>query len=321
MYEIRLGSLTIDPRNTDDLQSLHVHLSMDVPSDNFESVLRIRGNNPGFEKDDNVLVSIGYDDELTQVYKGTVDSIDLRFSTVRIMALSSMIKLCTFRIDKLRRQVAAGDIVKDLAEEAGVEIERVSDGLKLPYYALDSNKNAYEHIVDLGRSCGFDVYTTNEDKLVFKEYEPSEPQLFEYGRNIISISRTENKDLVNSVRIFGESLGSDKAHWLVKQPLYAEEGAASDGERLVLHYRAARDKDTASRIAKATLDRLKSSVSITLEALGSPKLMLGHTIKVEGAPEEALNGQYQVREIEHFLSKSSGFTTIVHCRDRGVVSS
>jgi phage protein D len=86
---------------------------------------------------------------------------------------------------------------------------------------------------------------------------------------------------------------------------------------MILHQRAARDKDAASTIAKATLGRLKSSVAIMLEILGSPKIKLGDTIKIQGMPDKTQNGKYQVRGIEHFLSKSSGFTTIVNCRGQG----
>lgn len=316
LYEVHVGSLSIDPK-TDYVQSLYVHRSMEIPSDHFEGVLRIRDQNLGFSKGDDVSVSLGYSNDLTLVYKGAVDTLDIRFSRVRVVALSSMIKLCTLRLDKLYKQATAGEIVKDLAKTAGVGWEKVSDGIKFPYYAVDSNKNAYEHMVDLGRACGFDIYTTSSDKLVFKEYEPAEPLVMEYGKNIISISRVEQKDLINSVKVFGESPGSDKSHWLVKEPIYADAGTTRGSDQLVLHQRAARDKDAASAIAKATLDRLKSSVAIVLETLGIPKIMLGDTIKIQGVPEETLNGEYQVRGIEHFLSKSAGFTTIVNCRGKG----
>jgi phage protein D len=50
------------------------------------------------------------------------------------------------------------------------------------------------------------------------------------------------------------------------------------------------------------------------EILGSSKTKLGDTIRIQGMPDETLNGEYQVRGIEHFLSKTSGFTTIINCR-------
>jgi hypothetical protein len=42
--------------------------------------------------------------------------------------------------------------------------------------------------------------------------------------------------------------------------------------------------------------------------------MLGHTIKIEKMPYKLLNGEYQVRTVEHYLSKSSGFITTLRCR-------
>ena len=39
--------------------------------------------------------------------------------------------------------------MKDLADVAGVDTKDIEDGVKFPYYAVDSNNNAYEHIKEL----------------------------------------------------------------------------------------------------------------------------------------------------------------------------
>jgi phage protein D len=320
-YELHVGSVAMDPKKSDDVQSIYLNLSMDIPSDHLRGQLRMKGPNLDFVTGDRCTVALGYGEDLVNVYKGTIDTIDIRFSKISLVALSSMVKLCALRIDKLYKNVNAGEIVKNLAALAGVTTDTISDGVQFPYYTIDSNKNVYEHIMELGRCSGFDAYTNSSDMLVFKQYEATEPHIMEFGKNILAISKTLQKDMITSVKVYGESPGPDKSHWLVKEPLYAEEGNASEGNQLVLRHTIAKDKDTVASIAKASLSRIRSSVSIVIETLGAPKIALGDTVRVQKALEESLNGIYQVRSIEHFLSKSSGFSSILHCRGRGANNS
>jgi phage protein D len=314
-YKVQVGSFALDPNTSDDVMDIRLDLSMDVPTDFFEGLLRIRKQGLEYAKGDRVAVSLGYDSNLTNVFNGTLDMLNIDFSKVYVRALSSMMKLCNLRIDRFYEQQKAGAIVNDLASTASVSVDTVSDGIELPYYAVDSNKNAYEHIMMLAESCGFDVYCTNEDKLMFKKYEAKEPHELEYGKNVIRIVKVEQKDFIKSVRVFGESpasrVGKEKAHWLTKEQV---KGLAGSGHELQLQSRIVRYEDTAKEVAEAKLNRLKLSMILMIEVVGDPTLILGETARIVEMPDEHLNGMYQIRGVEHFLTKSSGFTTFVKCR-------
>ena len=164
-----------------------------------------------------------------------------------------------------------------------------------------------------------------------------------YGKNIIQILKVEQKPLVESVKLLAESpssaKGSDTTHWLTKQQIHgvargtggSGQGASSstnavgltsspfsssgsEPNQILIHNKSVRDDDTASRVAEAHLNRIKSSTLISLSVVGDPKIMLGNTVKIQKMPEDSLNGEYQVRSVEHLLSKSAGFTTVLKVR-------
>jgi phage protein D len=326
-YKCEIGSLLIEPDTSDDIIFINVKLGMDSTAPNyFEGLVRRRrkAQDQGFAKGDAITISLGYkddnggNDQLTDVFNGTIDSVKAQDSKIKITALAPFIKLCNLRLDRFYEQQSAGAIVKDLAHTADVSIDTVSEGIQFPAYAISSRKSAFDHIIELADLCGFDFYSTNKAKLVFRRHEASKIHHLEYGKNIISIRKLDQRPSVGSVKVFGSSPSSSKGydtwHWLAKKNTQSFSGIEdSNNTQLSIQSKAIRDEDTAKEVAEVTLKRLKSLV-IVINAVGNPKIMLGETAKIQGVPEQDLNGEFQVREIEHFLSKSYGFTTVVVCR-------
>lgn len=314
-YKLQIGSESIDPDSSDDLISIRLSLDMDRAADCFDSHLRIRDQGFKFASDDAVSVSLGYKDKLTDVFKGLVDFVDLDFYSARVFGLNSISKLLRLRVDRFYEHQSCGAIVSDLANKAKVSTSNIEDGIQLPYYAVDSNKNAYEHIRELAERCGFEVYTTSDDKLAFKKYQASSPKTFEYAKNIIGVSKFDQDLIFEKVRVLGESpsgsKGADAAHWLTKKLV---QGATGSGAELLVQDRAIRNTDSASSVAKARLERIKKAVEMVVDVVGDATVMLNDTVKIEGMPESSLNGEYQVRGVEHYLSKSKGFTTSLRLR-------
>jgi phage protein D len=326
-YKTRIGRLSLEPDTSDDMTIINVKLSMDAgaPS-HFEGVLRRRKDQDlGYAKGDSVAISLGYKDDgggnsdLTAVFNGEIDSIKAQDSTIKVTALSPFIKLCNLRTDRFYEQQSAGAIVKDLADSADVSIDTVSEGIQFPSYAISSNKSAFDQIMELANLCGFDFYSTNKAKLIFKKHEAKKSHALEYGKNIIKIYKVDPSPPVGAIKVFGSSpsssRGSETWHWLTKKNI---QGSSSSGgnnlNQLSIQYKAIRDEDTAKKVAEATLDRLRF-FTIVVQVVGNAKVMLGDTAKIQGVSEhEDLNGEFQIRGIEHYLSKSHGFTTTVTCK-------
>jgi phage protein D len=314
-YNLQIGSASIDPDTSDDLISLRVSLDMDRAADCLDCSLRIRDAGFNLRKDDPISVSLGYKDNLTDIFKGVVDFLDLDSDEGRVFGLNSISKLLRLRVDRFYERQSCGAIVRDLAGAANVSVGDVQNGIQLPYYAIDDNKNAYEHVRELAERCGFEVYVTSDDKFAFKKYQSSSPKIFEYAKNIIGVSRFDQDLIVEKVRVLGESpsssKGADTAHWLTKKVV---QGAAGSGTELLVQDRAVRTTDAASSVARARLDKMRKAVEIMLDVVGDATVMLNDTVSIQEMPESSLNGAYQVRGVEHYLSKSRGFTSSLRLR-------
>src|SRR5262249_30984871 len=155
--------------------------------------------------------------------------------------------LSRLRIDKFYEQRTAGQIVKDLADNASVETLDIEDGVKFPYYAIDSNKNAYEHIKELAVICGYDIYCNPNNKLMFKKYNPTLKHSIQYGKNLIRLSLDDLSNFYQGVKVIGESpsseSGPETSHWLKKEQVYSSAG--SEESSLTIVNRAVKDEDTA----------------------------------------------------------------------------
>jgi prophage tail gpP-like protein len=210
---------------------------------------------------------------------------------------------------------SAGKIVKELANMAGVTVEKASDGITFPYYTLDSNKTAYDHMVDLAQLCGYDVYANAADKLVFTNYQKNpQPHLLEYGKNIMRILKVDQTKLIQSIRVTGESPGGGNEHWLTKT--FKKPGIEGSGTaQTLLQSRVVRDGGMAKQVAQAVMNRMiNQSFFVSAEIIGDPTIFLSDTVEIKGTPNGLLDGQYQVRTVEHFMSKSGGFITHITCR-------
>jgi phage protein D len=314
-YRIRIGSETFEPDVQSPLVSIQVNLDMDIPADSFVVILGESEKTAKIEEGDDVSIQLGYEDGLEDVFKGVVDNVEPGLAEIRVTGLNFATKLLELRTDQLYENQSAGRIVTDLATMASVSLGEISDGLSFTMYVVDDGKNAYEHIRELAKKCGFDVYMTPESQLVFKKYERSQPHVLEYGKDIIRAELQEEKPVVTGVVVQGESpssfKGADTSHWLTKRQV---EGMAGSGARLLIQDPTVRNKDTAEKVAKAQLDTFTRLVSGTVEVVGKSEVKLGDTVEITGMKNAKMNGEFQVRSVEHYLSKTAGFTTLIGWR-------
>jgi phage protein D len=314
-YRIQIGSETFEPDLRSPVISVKVNLDMDIPADSFEIIFGEGNKSSKIVEGEDVSIQLGYEGSLEDVITGMVDNVEPGLAEIRVTGLNSVAKLLELRTDQLYESQSAGGIVSDLANKAGVITGDISDGLSFAMCVVDHGKNAYEHICELAEKCGFDVYVTNESKLMFKEYEREQPHILEYGKDVIQAELQEEKPSVEGVVVQGESpssfKGADTSHWLTKRPV---EGMAGSGARLLIQDPTVRDKDAAEKVAKARMDALARSVSGTVKIVGKAEVKLGDTIEIRGMKNSKMNGEFQIRSVEHYLSKTAGFTTIIGWR-------
>jgi len=312
-YEVTVGSKKFSRETGPELVSLRVFRNVGLPTDSAELFL-IGSNSYSFKKGDDTKIKLGYDDKTEPVFRGAVENINQELNTVRITALGSGAKLLRLRLNRIYLSQTVGQIVKNIAQEAKIQVKTASDGITVPIYTITDKMNGYEHILRLAERCNFDAYFTEDEQLVFKEWGKSKNHPIKYGHEIIRLEAFDYSPLYKSTEVYGESpssiKGSDTYHWLTKKEV---KGEAGSGEVLSVHDPAIRDQKTAETVAKARMEKLKYTLGLVVDTVGKPAIKLGDTVTFENAPYSGLKGTLEVRSLEHNLSKDRGFMSIVTC--------
>jgi len=316
-YRLQIGSITIEPSTEPDAGPVRimVDLNMDMPADQCEVVL---GHIPDakYEKGENISVDLGYEDSLSLVFTGKVDSVAPSITTIKIKGLCDATKLLALRIDKTYEKQKAGAIVSDVCSQAGVTVGETQGGIEFPAFVIDSQKIGYDHIRDLAEKCGFDVYFTPDNKLVFKEFaKSSADHTVEYGKDLINVEFAQREQPVKKVAVFGESPVGSKGektwHWLTKS-FESFKGEAGSGKSVLIEDSSIKNKDAAATRAQARLEALnRRMLTGAAVVLGKPEIKLGDAMEVVNMPEVPSNGVLKVCSISHQLSKEKGFITSV----------
>ncbi len=314
-YLLTIGSESFDSADSDCVERIHINVSLDVPADCATIVLRQSDQGYNFARGDEVKISLGYDeDAVTKVFTGNVNSIHSNASRLKVGVLSPMSLLVNYYANKIYDSQNCGKIVSDLINAAGLKSGTISSGIDLPTFVVDDNSSVYDHLRRLADRCGFDIYIDPDGKLNFQKFAKGSGVTAEYGVNVIAIEDETVQPIANSVTILGESpsstKGSNTVHWLTKQ---AVNGSSGSGTGVVFADPVIRDKSSASNVAKSRLAILQRGPYFALEMIGQPDASLAGTVVVKGMPDETLNGDCEIRSIEHVFAQTDGFRSFVHC--------
>lgn len=314
-YSIGLDQDTLSSDTLGPLSALEVRRCKNGGAD--EAVIslgRVPAVNP--EEGDAVTIELGWDGEMELVFTGVVEAVDWGIGRMEVACVGSQMKLMRARADRAFVSQAAGQVVTALAADAGVETETVEDGIDLPVYLVDSARSSYDHCLGLARRCGFDLYTTEEEKLVFAQFAvTSADHTFRYGEQIIGAS-VEKGIALDEVSIVPESpassSGDETASWFIKDPSPHAGKAGGGPATLLLSDPLLRTKEAADRAANARLYlSQRGAVLGCVELMGSPKVRLGEAVALEGVPDAGVDGLYQVMTVRHCLDRRRGFRTFV----------
>ncbi len=300
---------------------LKAALDLNTPADSLTLVMGQVGSfRP--QKGDQVKVELGYADDdrgLIHVLTADLSAVEPGVAQRRLVGHSSMHRLLSSFTNEHVENKTAGDIVKDLASQAGVQVERVEDGIRFPAYVIDGRRSFYRHMRDLADLCGFDLYVNPEGKLIFEKFVGGQTvHIFEFGKHIIDLQVKQRDPAAASVEAWGEgpSSGQEGAWaWLTKD-FSDRKGSAGQGAPLLLLERPALRTAQAARTAaqalntRITRDVLRGRLLLT----GNPQVKLGDAMRLKSLPDELLNASYQVRAVTHRITKSGGFTTMVEFR-------
>lgn len=272
---------------------------------------------PEVANEDEGEINLGYDDDdLHLVFTAVVGNIRRSIhGSTRIEAVNGACALAKLRINQSYEQQAAGDIVSDLASQAGVDTDTVESGADLPFYVIDDRRSAWDHIARLARDSGFGAYITTENRLYFGPLATGQAvQTFTYGIDVLAFQSTQSGSLPTVYAVVGEgaagSEGDDAWCWILKDPasVTAETGDGP-GTRIV-----ARPILRSAEAAQAAADALAAAGQRNLNTgrvltPGAPVVTVGSTIELADLPVAVLNGACLVTRVIHEYSKRHGFVS------------
>ena len=322
-YKLTIGEKIVDTRDEPQAStavSITVSLDMETPADSFTLVLgQVGGFQP--QREDDAKIELGFaDGVLTQVMVGQVLTADADLTTRRVIGHSPAQALLTTFVDQTYESKTAGQIVRDLADRAGVTVDTAQDGILFPAYVVDGRSNIHSHMQELADLCGFDLYINSEGELVFaKFYNGNTLHIFDYGKQIVELEALQTPPLAGEVQAWGESPGGSQGEeawaWLTKD-FDGLKGTAGSGDPIRLLERPAlRAADAAQTAAEAAYTRIqRRRVRGTLLSTGQPEVKLGDAIQLRNVPDDSLNDKFQVRSVTHHIDKRRGFTTRIGFR-------
>lgn len=328
-YRITVGDQVVDttsePRASTVVE-VRVALDMDTPAD---AVTLVQGQVGGLDAapGDDLSIDLGYadaDPPMERVLTGVVVAVEPDVVHTRVVGHGTADALLRTRVDRTFEDTTAGDVVRALASEAGLDVARAEDGPSLHAYVVDGRRDAARHVRDLAALAGFDTYVTADGDLVFEALGGSRTvHVLRYGEHVLDVGLVTARPSAGTVVAFGESPGASRGEeswaWLTAD-FAGHAGRAGTGEpTLLLERGSLRTAAGAATAASAALDVLTArAVRGTVRIQGRQQVHLGDLVRLERFPERAhldrLDGTYQVRSVRHRVTKAEGFVTDIGFR-------
>jgi phage protein D len=323
-YRLTVGQQQVDttdePRASTVVE-LTIALDLDVPADAATLVLaRIGELAPALEEDATIGLGYAGDDGLTQVLKGTVGVVDPGLVTSTVVVFSGAATLLRSAANETFENKTAGDIVRELASRAGVDVGSVEAGTTFPAYVVDGRRGAFEHMLDLAELSGLDVYVNSDGAVVMERFVGGHTvHVLEHAKHVLELDVRRTPPSATAADAWGESPGTSRGTnawaWLTKD-FDSLHGSSGSGTPLLLLERPAlRSGQAARRAAEAALETVqRRAVRGRVLTIGRPEVKLGDAIQLRDVPDDEANGNFQVRSVTHRLRKRTGFTTEIGFR-------
>ena len=280
---------------------------------------------------DEVTVELDSGEGSTRVFTGEVDTVETIAGAQRITAFDGISKLGRLELEASYEEVSIDDIVKDLMDQASVTPGKVDECPQVPSFVLFRGSGVLQHIMQLARFCGKDLYTDGQGQINFTgPLTTGTEHSFEYGLNILNLELRNEPAFRDSAEIWGEgaagSQGADKYYWLSNDLAGLNGMAAIDNGQVVAGkinssplqevMASLRSGEAVSEIAENRMQAVASKLnSGQITVYGSPNVMPGDTLLVTNLPENHSatdmfrDGGLRIRNVQHRLSLEAGFIT------------
>ena len=249
-----------------------------------------------------------------KVFTGQIASIGRSFSDIVVCVVNAGALLARFRPASTYEQITAGNVVRSLCDDGGVDTGSIEDGVSLTFYAADPSRTAWQHTA---RVCGWSgamARVSNENEVESVVVNASEADVaLKYGREILNIRQWKLDAPITSFVGVGESgAGSTSSPEALRPTTDFFGGSPPDGPSATSRWFSEPALRTAAGAssAAASLQRTynNSRESGKMEAFLQPDLRPGTILEIQDLPDGLPSNPLFIYRIQHSLGRRGGRT-------------
>jgi hypothetical protein len=251
-----------------------------------------------------------------KVFTGVVASVDRRPRSTTVRAVNAGGLLARARPSVTYELITAGNLIKSLCDEVGVEVGEVEEGETLAFYAADSTRSGWEHVC---RAAGWNgaiatVSSDNRVQATVVNAQQAEVAL-RYGREVLDFSFESHDGYVDSFTVNGEGGAGEASAPEAMRPttdFFAGSRPEGPSERHRWSSVPALRTVPAAATAAAAQQRLYESRRDRghLEAFLQPDMRPGGVIEIQDLPGGLGSGPFWISRVEHTLGPRGGVSRI-----------
>lgn len=259
---------------------------------------------------DDVVLALGYGDELVDVLTGAVSAIEWIPGGLVIEGLAATAALSSAFAAQPYIQQSVADIVNDLLSKGSAQAGEIEAPLVLHAYHVDERRAVWSHLVDLARLASCDLMADPSGAVIFRPArDGSADHTLRHGAELLawSVGPRDPGPAPAAIVPYGAASQSGADAWrlVVRAP-----DGSPPSEPTAVHP-ALRDKDGAKALADGlAAKRSRRQTAGHLLAVGDPDVRAGDLIEVSDLPD-GNPGTLRAVAVRHLLDGRSGFATRV----------
>lgn len=264
---------------------------------------------------ENVEITLNSGEREAVVLTGTIGVLHRDLRAVEIVAADAGALLGSARPAATFEALSAGDVIRKLAGEAGVEVRISGADVELPYYVAHQGQTAAEHVAALARLCGCLALVNAEGAVDVHPTPQGRPEVaLRYGRELLDYRAASRPVAPSFVRLGSGPAGNAGApnallpsfdrlpasapapgtetRWIPTSVIKTPGGAttASNAE---------------SRVHAASRHQVRAVCFLL------PHIRPGAVLEVQDLPEELASGPWLVTRVRHHVGSPRGARTII----------
>lgn len=303
-----VGALRYDTHVSEARVSLTVAPGVGSASITFPRDVRLEAA-PG----DEVALSLSGENGPEDLFAGKVMTVERSLDRAVVVAGDAAAELAKVRPGKTFERQGAAQIVRALAEMAGVETGAVDLDLDLAYYAADQGRTALEHVATLAWWAGAVATVDKDGKLQVKAWPAGSATVaLRYGREIAELRVTRPRPAAQRTWVgSGPGPTVDAPGALLHTIATLPGGAAAPGPSSVrVPAPALRSPAAATGPSRAYADR-NGAARVRATCWLVPHLRCGDVIELADTPDPSGKGPWILTAVEHHLGPGARGTTVL----------